>query len=250
MRDNTNRAASDALGTLIAGLERLGRVQVGPNLVSTYGPVRHFFNRQNMMSRNPAGTSPRTNGALRFEAQRVNEFGLPPGRLGSLADDVLDVHAIDSNAQTARDVNANSASCGPQAADMVLDARKTFGQRLAECWGERGLPTTQLGIAKRLGMSQGSTGRWFRDQGLPELDRIRELAKMGDVCVEWLISGLGTKRPMPVDEETNELLEIWRQLNPNGRHHVRIAARAMLADQKSRKAAPQPVAARNEIHEE
>lgn len=179
----------------------------------------------------------------------MNEFGLPPDRFSGFADDLVEAHGADSSAQTATDVNADSASCATHAADMAVDTRKTFWERLIEAWGPKGHPTSQLGVANKLGMSQGSVGRWARDEGLPELDTVRELANLGDVCVEWLLTGKGPRRPTPVDEETNELLEVWRQLDPNGRHHVRVAARAMLADQKGRKSIPLPAGVPDEIPE-
>lgn len=114
---------------------------------------------------------------------------------------------------------------------MAPGVETDFWKRLTAAWGARGLPVTQLGIAKKLGMSQGSVGRWKRGPGLPELDVVRDLAKKGDVCIEWLLTGRGPKRPMLIDEETNELLEAWRRLNANNRHHVRLTAKNALAAQ-------------------
>jgi transcriptional regulator with XRE-family HTH domain len=116
---------------------------------------------------------------------------------------------------------------------VSVDTRKTFWTRLVEAWDAQGLPSSQLGIAKVLNMSQGSVGRWARGEGVPELERVREIALRGKVSVEWLLTGRGPKQPIMIDEETGELLALWEQLQPNGRHSVRVAAQGALALQEN-----------------
>lgn len=214
-------------------------VEVGPQFVATYGPLRDFFDRQYMLSGNTTNPNPRADRPLGAQPENPRQRLLAPNNRGG-ALDRFSAHDPDSNAQTATRVNAQTARIEPQTVRMVTDSRKTFWQRLTDAWGARGLPTSQLGIARELGMSQGSVGRWARDEGLPELDVVRQLALKGDVCIEWLLTGRGPKRPMPVDEETAELLEVWRKLNANGRHHVRIAAQSAYALQSQSTSPPRP----------
>lgn len=218
----------------------LERIEIGPELMSTYGPLRRLLNRQYMLGRDTPDTDPRTDRPLRSEPECTRERLLTTQSGGGFLDRVLG-HIAESSAETARSVNANTAKARPQTQEMSrADTRKSFWLRLVEAWGARGLPTSQMGVARELGMSQGSVGRWGRDEGLPELDTVRGLALKGDVCVEWLISGRGPKRPMPVDEETNDLLELWRQLQENGRHAVRVAAQGALALQREGRHPPRP----------
>jgi hypothetical protein len=219
-------------GTLVAELGSLWRIQVRPELISTHGPLRSFLNRQNMLSRHTPRPNPRTDSPLGLQSESIHKGLLPTDRLGGPMDQLATYrHALHSSAETASHVNAESANWADMLACMKGDTRKTFWERLTEAWGRRSLPTTQLGIAEKLGMSQGSVGRWARGEGLPELDVVRTLALEGDVCIEWLLTGRGPRKPQPMDEETIELLEVWSKLNSNGRHHVRIAAQGALSMQ-------------------
>ena len=230
---------SKPVKSVLARVSTVERIQVGPELVSTHGPLRRFLNSQNMLSGNTTNPDPRADRPLGPQSQ-CGRQGLLAAKNGGSSLDRLFGHSADSSAQTARKVNANTANPSGQTVRMVSDARKSFWDRLIEAWGARELPTSQLGIAGALSMSQGSVGRWARGEGLPELDVVRELALRGDVCIEWLLTGRGPKRPMPVDEETNELLEIWRKLKDNGRHSVRVAAQGALALQTQTAPASRP----------
>lgn len=215
----------------------LGWIQVRPQLVATYGPLRQFLDRQYVLGRDTPRTDPGADRALRAQPQGMNKSFLTTDSSSGPLDN-LDTHALHSSAETASDVNAGTANWPAMLTRMRGDTRKTFWERLVEAWGRRSLPTSQLGIANRLGMSQGSVGRWARGEGLPELDIVRTLAVDGDVCIEWLLTGRGPRKPRPMDEETEELLEVWSKLNPNGRHHVRIAAMGALAIQPQTEPAP------------
>lgn len=52
-----------------------------------------------------------------------------------------------------------------------------FWRRLKEALDDIGWPTSQNGLAKKLGMSQGSVRRWYTGEGWPEMDTLRFLAK-------------------------------------------------------------------------
>lgn len=214
------------------------RIDIGAQFVATHGPLRDFFNRQNVLSGNMARPNPVANRALGLQSQLLGERLLASDDSRRALDGLL-AHA-QINAQTVTRVNAESGTAASDTHPVTQDVRKTFWQRLVECFREAGLPTSGNGIAGQLDMSQGSVNRWQRNEGLPELDTVRDLALKGRVCVEWLLTGRGPKRPIRHDEETMDLLRVWSELNENGRHHVRMAAASALALQKQPAPVPNP----------
>lgn len=205
-----------------------GRIDVGAEFKATYSPLGRLLNRKNMLSRNTAEPNPVTYRSLGFEAEFVRQGLLATQDVGSSLDRGF-THKREFNAQIVTPVNAESARWGADTAQVTPDTRKTFWQRLQEAFREAQLPTSGNAIAELLRMSQGSVNRWQQDKGLPELDTVRDLALRSKVSVEWLLTGRGPKKPLRFDEETQELLAAWTELNENGRHHVRMAAQSARA---------------------
>lgn len=87
------------------------RIDVGAQFVATHGPLRSFFDRQNMLSRNPAVSNPVTDGALGLQPDLVRER-LLAAQNGRSALDSLFAHKGEFNAQIVRGVNAYSGSWG------------------------------------------------------------------------------------------------------------------------------------------
>jgi hypothetical protein len=136
------------------------------------------------------------------------------------------------NAQNVNCVNAYSASATMQNWRMGKRAEtepSDFWRRLTEAWSKRGLPTSQNGVAMELGMSQGSTRRWYTGEGLPEIDKLRTLAVKGGVTVDWLL--LETLPRSPIGEKTllGQFLKVWDQLDETGQGHIFRAALGQLA---------------------
>jgi transcriptional regulator with XRE-family HTH domain len=100
-----------------------------------------------------------------------------------------------------------------------------FWARLLEALKEQGLPTSQRGIARMLGMSQGSIGRWYHGESLPQLATARRLAIKGKVTVDWLITGRKPKYPISADPTLNRIMEICIDLDLPGREAVLRVAR-------------------------
>ncbi len=100
-----------------------------------------------------------------------------------------------------------------------------FWERLAEAWGAVGLPITQNGVAKKLpgpegqGMSQGATRRWYTGDGLPDIQTIIEIARLGRCSIHWLLTGDGP-RTVTFDPDTTDLLRHWSVLQPAARAAV------------------------------
>lgn len=108
-----------------------------------------------------------------------------------------------------------------------------FWQRLAEAFAEQGLPTTQNGVATLLNMSQGSVGRWFHGEGLPELKTAVDLARQGQVCLDWLMDARKPKYPISRDPLLRDLFEVCEDLDEAGRKNVLRVARGELMQQES-----------------
>jgi ribosome-binding protein aMBF1 (putative translation factor) len=136
------------------------------------------------------------------------------------------------NAQIVNNVNAYSAnglshirSVGKQPETDASD----FWKRLIEAWGKKGLPTSQNGIAMKLEMSQGSTRRWYTGQGLPETKVLRELAKQGDVTIDWLLDERLPKSPIGKQTTLGKFLLLWEQLDEAGKERIHRAALGEIA---------------------
>lgn len=143
------------------------------------------------------------------------------------------------NAQTVNPVNAETVNYVPHSARMSRQAQSEaspFWKRLTEAFAEQGLPTSQLGIAKLLSMSQGSVGRWFHAEGLPELETARDIARRGDVCLDWLMDARKPKYPISRDPVLRELFEVCEDLDDAGRRYVLRMARGELMQQHSERA--------------
>lgn len=96
-----------------------------------------------------------------------------------------------------------------------------------QCWSARNLPTTQNGIAKKLDMSQGSVRRWFAGEGYPETETLIEIARLGRVSIDWLLTG--KHHASGVDKELDDLIELWDQLEGPSREHIVRSARGEAA---------------------
>lgn len=140
------------------------------------------------------------------------------------------------NAQTADGVNAESGNGMRQSVGMGRQAESepsAFWRRLVEAMREQELPTSQNGIAVMLGMSQGSVGRWYHGEGLPEMTTCRDLALRGEVSVDWLLTGRKPKYPLSKDPLMREIFDLCEDLDESGRQIVIRAARGELLQKQA-----------------
>lgn len=157
----------------------------------------------------------------------------PPTALQALSNAFLLMSPI--NAHSGKSVNAETVNAALQAMGMgrkAESAPSAFWQRLTEAWSEQGLPISQNGVATKLKMSQGSVGRWFHDEGLPELETCIDIAERGRVCVDWLLTGRAPKYPISKDPVLRELLETCEALHQDGRLRVLRASKGELLQQQ------------------
>lgn len=84
--------------------------------------------------------------------------------------------------------------------------------RIKEAFQGAGLPTTQIAIARALGIGQSAVGKWSSGTGNPTTKRVLEIARITGYSALWILSGQGEKRLAPgtdVDPSTAKLLELW-----------------------------------------
>lgn len=147
------------------------------------------------------------------------------------------------NAQTVEYVNAESGNARTQTMRMGRKSESepsAFWRRLIDAWSEQDLPTSQNGVATKLKMSQGSVGRWFHGEGLPELETCIDIAGRGRVCVEWLITGNLPKYPISRDAVLREIFETCVSLDDAGRAIVLRAAKGELLQKQAEEIAAAP----------
>lgn len=114
-----------------------------------------------------------------------------------------------------------------------------FWQRLTEAWSAKGLPTSQNGVADRLGMrGNGSTRRWYLGQGLPETETLIRIADLGKVTVDWLLTGNEPKYPVTPKSALERLLKLWEGLEPENHEYALRALEGELARQQMQTPVP------------
>lgn len=101
-----------------------------------------------------------------------------------------------------------------QALPMTKKPARTFWARVKECLVEARLPATQVYVAERLlGVKQPSISDWNKPGGFPTLENGIKLAQKLQVCVEWLYTERGPKRPVPADAVAQRLWDAWPLLD-------------------------------------
>lgn len=87
----------------------------------------------------------------------------------------------------------------------------------------------------------GSTGRWYHGDGLPELETLIDLARRGKVTVDWLLTGQLPRSSFPPNSPEGRLFVAWDGTNEEGRGHVLAVAEAQRAVNPREKSQSFPV---------
>jgi hypothetical protein len=103
--------------------------------------------------------------------------------------------------------------CTVQALPMAKKLVRTFWARAKEALAEARLPATQVFVARFLGVAQPSISDWNKPGGFPTLENGIRLAQKLNVCVEWLYTERGPKRPIPDDPVAQRLWDAWPLLD-------------------------------------
>lgn len=104
--------------------------------------------------------------------------------------------------------------------------RRTPLDRAIEALRESGYTGTQKEIAALLGIKQPSVAEW--KNGGPKLQNAIVLARKLNVCVEWLLTERGPKRPgAPMDPVSQALWDAWGRISHEDRNRVVGFAQAL-----------------------
>jgi transcriptional regulator with XRE-family HTH domain len=97
-----------------------------------------------------------------------------------------------------------------------------FAARLNEVCADMALPEhgRQSQLARLLGVTQGSTRKWLTGIGYPEMEKIVHICEWSGVNVNWLVMGVGPKRPGLIDTKTAILGEAIEAMPSNERQQV------------------------------
>ncbi len=83
---------------------------------------------------------------------------------------------------------------------------------------EHGLRPTQKDCASLIGVKQPSVWEWASQHGSPSMENSIKLGEKLGVCVEWILTGRGPKRPgPPMDPHAEALWGLWNRIPPEDR---------------------------------
>jgi len=104
---------------------------------------------------------------------------------------------------------------------MGKTKERSFLERALEALAERNprARPTQVKLAKIAGVSQPAVFEWGLPERAPEHAKVLLLAKELNVCVEWLYTERGPKRP-PEAPETEPFLNDWSNLDDDLKRQV------------------------------
>jgi ribosome-binding protein aMBF1 (putative translation factor) len=136
-------------------------------------------------------------------------------------------------------ISSNVKNGDPRAENARMGRRPTkpaskFWERLEESLGRKPKyqPFNANNLARVLEIKQSVTQQWYAGDSEPELWRIKELAKEGGVCLDWLANNVKPKYPISKDPLLQQLFEVCEQLTDQARETVLSVARGELAKQQ------------------
>lgn len=103
----------------------------------------------------------------------------------------------------------------------TLPMGRTPWIRIQEAMRDKGLNPTQAECAGLLGVRQPSVSEWASGETAPSIENARKLAKKLNVCVEWILTEQGPKRPgPPMEPEAQAVWDAWGRVPPDDRGRV------------------------------
>lgn len=105
------------------------------------------------------------------------------------------------------------------------DKDLTFWERLQKASRYADIPCTPTDVAKELDVGPSAITKYVNG-GFPKRERINQLAIKRGVASEWLSSGIGDMiTEDALDEETLEMLRIWRTLPADAKERLLVNLR-------------------------
>ena len=77
-----------------------------------------------------------------------------------------------------------------------------YARRLKELQTDKGIKT-QIELSAWMGFSKSIISAWMRGEKIPSMDTALKIADKFDVCVEWLVTGKGSKHHNKETQLTN-----------------------------------------------
>jgi hypothetical protein len=82
---------------------------------------------------------------------------------------------------------------------MVASPKEAFAKRLQEALTDRGWDERERGraryVANICGLKKESGRKWLEGMSMPTMEHAIQIAEELGVCVEWLLTGRGPKKP-------------------------------------------------------
>lgn len=101
------------------------------------------------------------------------------------------------------------------------DELDTVWLRVRTALREKGMAGTQAEAAKIAGVKQPSVSEWNQPGHYPTIESAVKLAERLGVCVEWIITGRGPKRPgTALDLYADRLMQLWAELTLEARQQI------------------------------
>lgn len=117
----------------------------------------------------------------------------------------------DKNASTPSDNDVRHSGRMPKSAKTSALWERLIRARLD---AKPPLPTRQTDIATEVGVGQTAVSGWKTGEKVPELETAIALAKRADICLEFLYTGRGPRRPWgDVTTPLGRLVEVWERLS-------------------------------------
>lgn len=103
----------------------------------------------------------------------------------------------------------------------MKQAERTCWARIQEAMRDKDKKGTQKEAEAMFGVTQATvSGVWNKAKGGPTVEHARLIAKKLGICVEWIYTGEGPKRPPPVDRDLEWLCERWARLSEGKRQRI------------------------------
>lgn len=130
------------------------------------------------------------------------------------------------------DAIGQSYSSIGHASNMKKKVETSFWERVCEALEDRGIKKDQQTyVAKLIKIKQPSVFEWTKG-AFPSMKNAIDLALGLNVCVEWLLTGQGPKRPgLPSDPYADQLAPLWPDLEDSVKNELIVYAKVKQAIQ-------------------